>query len=366
MTALEAALTSLDRAGQPRLVVGEGTVGYTGQQPEFLLPGRRNRPPVERRQPSLNRFPPKCQSLLSRLSKGVIHVTRHVQPPPVPRCGSGCGGCRHHRSVLAHGRSRSAAVEERPPASRRIGVGGRGTGVAKEASRFGDVVAVCDVDLGNAERAKAIFGGKPAVYQDYRKLLDRKDIDVIINGTPDHWHTAINIAACKAGKDVYAEKPLTLTIDEGKILRKVVQETGRIVQVGTQQRSAPHFRTACELVRNGRIGKLRQVVVHAALLHDQGRPVRAAAGAAEAQLGPLARPGPRAPLLPAAAALQFPLVVGVCRRDHHRLGPAPHGHRLLGHGHGTQRARWRSRARRSSPTTASPTATTTPTASSSG
>ena len=143
-----------------------------------------------------------------------------------------------------------------------IGVGGRGLHVTKLASRFGDIAAVCDVDLKRAERARAVLGDKAAVFQDYRKLLEtRNDIDVIINGTPDHWHTAVNIAACKAGKDVYTEKPLTLTIDEGKLLRRVVRETGRIVQVGTQQRSAAHFRTVCELVRNGRVGKLRQVAV---------------------------------------------------------------------------------------------------------
>ena len=123
------------------------------------------------------------------------------------------------------------------PTSALIGAGGRGTDVTKWAAKFGEIVAVCDVDLRQAEKAKAKFGGKPDVYQDYRKLLERKDIDAIVNATPDHWHTAINIAACKAGKDVYAEKPLTLTIDEGKLLCKVVEETGRIVQVGTHARS---------------------------------------------------------------------------------------------------------------------------------
>jgi len=142
-----------------------------------------------------------------------------------------------------------------------IGLGGRGSAIAKEASALGDIVAVCDADLTHADKAKAAFGGKPEVYQDYRKLLDRRDIDVITNGTPDHWHTIINLAACRSGRDVYTEKPMTLTIEEGKILRKAVHETGRIVQVGTQQRSVPHFRTACELVRNGRIGRLQQVVV---------------------------------------------------------------------------------------------------------
>jgi predicted dehydrogenase len=154
----------------------------------------------------------------------------------------------------------SAAKNDRPIVGL-IGIGGRGAAVAKEAARLGDIAAVCDADLRHAERAKATFGGKADVFQDYRRLLDRKDIEVIVNATPDHWHTAVNIAACRAGKDVYAEKPLTLTIDEGKLLRKVVDETGRIVQVGTQQRSDRHFQTAVELVRNGRIGKLKQVWV---------------------------------------------------------------------------------------------------------
>ncbi|MGQ9574294.1 MAG: Gfo/Idh/MocA family protein [Thermoguttaceae bacterium] len=153
-----------------------------------------------------------------------------------------------------------------------IGVGGQGTAILRSAARFGDVVAVCDADLEHAERAQALFGGKPAVYQDYRRLLDRKDVEVITNGTPDHWHTAINIAACKAGKDVYTEKPLSLTIEEGQLLRKVVQQTGRIVQVGTQQRSDPNFRLACELVRNGRIGKLRRVTVVLPFWNTKGGP----------------------------------------------------------------------------------------------
>lgn len=174
----------------------------------------------------------------------------------------------------------SSSPAAQPPRSKNdrpliaaIGVGGRGTEILKSASRFGDVVAVCDADLKNAERARELLGGKPAVYQDYRKLLDeRKDVEVILNGTPDHWHTAINIAACKAGKDVYTEKPLTLTIEEGKLLRQVVRETGRIVQVGTQQRSDPNFRLACELVRNGRIGKLQRVTVVLPFWSTKGGP----------------------------------------------------------------------------------------------
>lgn len=145
-----------------------------------------------------------------------------------------------------------------------IGAGGQGSGDARGASRFGDFLAVCDVDKGHAERARndgRIGNGKADVYEDYRKLLDRKDIDAVIIGTPDHWHTRICIDAMKAGKDIYCEKPLTLTIDEGKKIGAVAKSTGRIVQVGTQQRSDHNrvFLLAVALVRSGRIGKIRKV-----------------------------------------------------------------------------------------------------------
>ncbi len=156
--------------------------------------------------------------------------------------------------------SRADAKNDRPHIGA-VGVGGRGSAILQQAAQFGEVVAVCDVDRNHAERAKARYGGRPVIYSNYLKLLERNDIDVIVNGTPDHWHTAINVAACQAGKDVYAEKPLTLTIDEGKILSRVVERTGRVVQVGTQQRSERNFQLAVELVRNGRVGKLRQVWV---------------------------------------------------------------------------------------------------------
>ena len=121
---------------------------------------------------------------------------------------------------------------------------------------YGDFLAVCDVDRRHAEKAKDdnhIGKGKADVYEDYRKLLDRKDIDAVIIGTPDHWHTKICIDAMKAGKDVYCEKPLTLTIDEGKKLGQVAKETKRVVQVGTQQRSDHNrvFLLAVAMVRAG-------------------------------------------------------------------------------------------------------------------
>jgi predicted dehydrogenase len=96
-------------------------------------------------------------------------------------------------------------------------------------------------------------------YSDFRKVLERNDIQVILNCTPDHWHTLINLAALKAGKDVYSEKPLTLTIDEGKRVVAAVGESKRILQTGSQQRSDRRFRLACELVRNGRLGQITNV-----------------------------------------------------------------------------------------------------------
>ncbi len=145
-----------------------------------------------------------------------------------------------------------------------IGNGGMGKGDARAIKKYGDILAFCDVDLKHAEGArddKQIGAGKGDIYDDYRKLLDRNDIDVVTISTPDHWHTAIATAALRAGKDVYCQKPLTLTIDEGKRLCAVVKDTGRVFQVGTQQRSENNnrFLTAVALVREGRLGKIHRV-----------------------------------------------------------------------------------------------------------
>lgn len=142
-----------------------------------------------------------------------------------------------------------------------IGMRYQGTVIADKARAYGDVVAIADVDRNVREQARAAFGSTPKIYEDYRQLLDRDDIDVVTIGTPDHWHSKILIDACRAGKDAYCEKPLTLTIDEGKTVTKVVEETGRVVQVGSWQRSDQRFRLAVEMVRQGRIGKLASVEV---------------------------------------------------------------------------------------------------------
>ncbi len=143
-----------------------------------------------------------------------------------------------------------------------IGVGGRGASVANSARRLSDIVAVCDLDTQRIDRVnKSLAKGKATGYQDYRKILDRNDIDFVTIGTTDHWHTRIAIHAMQAGKDVYCEKPLTLTIEEGKQICKVTKETGRVFQVGTQQRSemGQRFLTALGIIREGRIGKIKKI-----------------------------------------------------------------------------------------------------------
>jgi predicted dehydrogenase len=159
--------------------------------------------------------------------------------------------------------SLAAAAEKSPNERPRIGLigcGGRGLSAAKEALPFGDFVAVCDVDSNHIDKAQQELKGA-AAYNDYRKLCDSPNVDFVINATPDHWHTIINIRAVQSGKDVYSEKPLTLTIDEGKHLVEAVKQSDRVFQTGSQQRSNKTFRRACELVRNGRIGKVERVKV---------------------------------------------------------------------------------------------------------
>ena len=145
-----------------------------------------------------------------------------------------------------------------------IGTGSRWNAVGPNAMAFADCVAVCDVDANHrsraAKRVNDIQGRDVEQHEDYRKILDRKDIDVVTIVTPDHWHSKIAIEAMQAGKDVYCEKPLTLTIEEGKQIIKVLKETGRVFQVGTQQRSEMglRFLQAVAIIQSGRIGEIKK------------------------------------------------------------------------------------------------------------
>ena len=156
-----------------------------------------------------------------------------------------------------------------------IGVGRMGMGDMREilGLKQAQVVAVCDVDANRVENAKktvethysrqtsgGAFKGCKA-FGDYRDLVAQADIDAVSIATPDHWHVLPAIAAAKAGKDIFLQKPLSLTIKEGRVLSDTVRRYGRIFQVGSQQRSDARWRRACELVRNGRIGKLHTVKV---------------------------------------------------------------------------------------------------------
>ncbi len=156
-----------------------------------------------------------------------------------------------------------------------IGVGRMGNGDLGEALGAGQVqvVAVCDVDAnraGNAkERVERHYASRSATgsytgctaYGDFRELVAREDIDAVQIATPDHWHVLPALAAARSGKDIFLQKPLSLTIEEGRVLSDTVRRYGRVFQVGSQQRSDARFRRACELVRNGRIGQLKTVKV---------------------------------------------------------------------------------------------------------
>ena len=156
-----------------------------------------------------------------------------------------------------------------------IGVGRMGLGDMRGILGFDEarVVAVCDVDAARLEYAQQTvekyyaeqqrngsYQGC-AAYKDFRILVERKDIDAVLICTPGHWHALPAIAAAKAGKDIFLEKPLSRTIEEGRVLSDTVRRYGRVLQVGSQQRSDSRFRLACEMVRNGRIGRVHTVKV---------------------------------------------------------------------------------------------------------
>ncbi|MBI5865838.1 MAG: Gfo/Idh/MocA family oxidoreductase [Planctomycetes bacterium] len=130
------------------------------------------------------------------------------------------------------------------------------------------IVAVCDVDRNARDAAQKVVdraygqaAGTCPAFNEYERVLERRDVDAVLVAVPDHWHALITIAACEAGKDVYCEKPLSLTIAEGRAMTRAARRHARIVQTGTQQRSSREFRHACELIRNGLIGEIKSVHV---------------------------------------------------------------------------------------------------------
>lgn len=146
-----------------------------------------------------------------------------------------------------------------------IGLRNQGWSITSKSFRFADFAALADVDATilqeNIGKVAARQKHKPDAYKDYRRILERNDIDAVMIATPDHWHTKIAVEAMRAGKDVYCEKPLTLTIAEGKLIEKVVEETGQVFQVGTMQRSESglRFLQAIAMIRDGRIGTVQRV-----------------------------------------------------------------------------------------------------------
>lgn len=154
------------------------------------------------------------------------------------------------------------AAPGRPGANDRINVGYIGAG--RRALQVMDlppearIVAAADVQLSRAEAVAQRYGG--VAYQDYRDLLDNKDVDAVVVATPDHWHALPSIHACQAGKDVYCEKPLTLTIREGRQMVDAARKNNRVLQTGSQQRSMVANRVACQWVREGQLGKVIEVI----------------------------------------------------------------------------------------------------------
>ena len=142
-----------------------------------------------------------------------------------------------------------------------IGCGGRGRFVANHLLQLPNVqiLAVCDVYQTNAQRARELAGSQAQVYQDFRHVLDRQDIDAVLIATPDHWHAIPTVLACQAGKDVYVEKPLGHNIKEGQAMVAAARQASRVVQTGTQQRSAAHFHQVRQIIQSGELGPVHFV-----------------------------------------------------------------------------------------------------------
>jgi predicted dehydrogenase len=181
------------------------------------------------------------------------------------------GGAAAGLAVLNADPTRAASTQRIPGANDRIrvaliGCGGQGWGDLRAMLRIKniDCVGLCDVD--DAQTARVLksvneqYNQQPAlITRDFRKILDQKDVDAVIIGTPDHWHAIPTVMACQAGKDVYVEKPLSISIGEGRVMVEAARKHNRVVQMGTQQRSASHYAEAVNYVKSGKLGKIRMV-----------------------------------------------------------------------------------------------------------
>ena len=144
-----------------------------------------------------------------------------------------------------------------------IGVGGMGTGLINTFKEFPEVeiAAVCDVYEPHLRRAQSAAGGTPETYGDFRRVLDRKDIDAVVIATPDHWHGIPTILACQAGKDVYCEKPLAHRIQEGRAMVQAAEKYKRVTQMGNLIHAGENYHRVVEIVRSGVLGKISQTRV---------------------------------------------------------------------------------------------------------
>lgn len=154
------------------------------------------------------------------------------------------------------------AAKGRPGANDRIvtghiGIGGMGSGHLNALRN--QAAALCEVDKNHLAKAVDMVGRKVDTYEDYRRILDRKDIDAVFIAAPDHWHGVMTVHACEAGKDVYCEKPACNTIEEGKAMCRAAERYGRIIQIGSQGRSQDYAYKACRYIKNGQIGDVKRV-----------------------------------------------------------------------------------------------------------
>ena len=194
------------------------------------------------------------------------------------------------------------------------------------------VAAVCDVYEPHARRAQSAADGKPEVYHDFRKVLDRKDIDAVVIATPDHWHAIPTILACQAGKDVYCEKPLTHRIAEGRAMVTAAEKHKRVTQMGNLIHAGENYHRVVEIVRSGSSGHDQQdpgLDGRRPQRPGQARRLRSAAGCDyDFWLGP----APDAPVQPQPVHVQLALVLGLRRRHAHRFLLPHRRSRPLGHG----------------------------------